>query len=109
MTPTGVAPDHFIDFHIVVLCATESQAHTATAMTHNIPDPHPIEISLQMTADPNYTNLTSNTTNQQKDLLQTHNQCLGKIKTEDTNRSQSMTPPQKTIVQMTWIVTLRMI
>ena len=77
MTPTGVTPDHFIDLHVIALHVTEAQVHTATAMTHHIADPHPIEISLEMTADPDYTNPASNTTNQHKDLLQAHKQCLG--------------------------------
>ena len=49
MTPTGVTPDHFIDFHIIALHATGAQAHTTTAMTHHIADPHLIGISPEMT------------------------------------------------------------
>ena len=109
MTPTGVAPDHFIDLHVIALHTTGAQAHTATAMTHHITDPHPIEISPKMTAEPNHTNPTSNITNQHKDLLQVHKQCLGKIRTEGTNRSQLTILPQNTIVQMSRIVTPRMI
>ena len=109
MTPTGATPDHFIDLHIIALHATEAQAHTTTAMTHHIADPHPIEIFPEMTADPNHTNPASNITNQHKDLLQVHKQHLGKIRTEGTNRSQLMILPQNTIVQMIRIVTLRMI
>ena len=109
MTPTGVTPDRFIDLHIITPHATEAQVHTTTAMTHHIADPHPIEISPEMTADPNYTNPTSNITNQHKDLLQAHKQHLGKIRTEDTNRLQLMILPQNTIVQMIRIVTPRMI
>ena len=109
MTPTGAAPDHFIDLHVIALHATEAQVHTTTTVTHHIADPHPIEISPKMTADPNHTNPTSNITNQHKDLLQVHKQHLGKIRTEDTNRSQMMILPQNTIVQMSRIVTLRMI
>ena len=70
MTPTGVASDRFIDLHIIALHATETQVHTTTAMTHHIADPHPIEISPKMTADPDYTNPASNITNQHKDLPQ---------------------------------------
>ena len=80
MTSTGAIPDHFIDLHIIALHATEAQAHTATAVTHHIADPHPIEISPKMTADPDHTNPTSNITNQHKDILQVHKQCLGKIR-----------------------------
>ena len=109
MTPAGVAPDHFIDIHVIALHTTQAQVHTATAMTHHIADPHPVEISPKMTADPNDTNPASNITNQHKDLLQVHKQHLGKIRTEGTNMSQLMILPQNTIVQMSRIVTLRMI
>ena len=87
MTPAGVTPDCFIDLHAIALHATEAQVHTATTVTHHIADPHPVEISHKMTADPDYTNPASNITNQHKDLLQVHKQDLGKIRTEDTNRS----------------------
>ena len=109
MTPAGVAPDRFIDLHIVALHATEAQAHIATTTTHPITDPHPAETSPEMTAGPNHTNPTSNITNHHKDLLQVHKQCLGRIRTEGTNRSQLTILPQNTIVQMSRIVTLRMI
>ena len=109
MTPTGITPDHFTGLHIIASHATEAQVHTPTAMTHHITDLHPIEIFPKMTADLNYTNPTSNITNQHKDLLQAHKQHLGKIRTEDTNRLQMMTPPQNTIAQMIRIVTLRKI
>ena len=109
MTPAGATPDYFIDLHIIALHTTEAQAHTTTAVTHHITDPHPIEISPKMTADPDHTNPASNITNQHKDLLQVHKQHLGKIRTEGTNRSQLMILPQNTIVQMSRIVTLRMI
>ena len=109
MTPTGVTPDHFTDLHIVAPHVKEAQVHTTTAVTHHIADLHPIEIFPKMTADLDHTNPTNNITNQHKDLLQVHKQCLGKIRTEDTNRLQLTIPPQNTIVQMSRIVTLRMI
>ena len=109
MTPTGVTPNHFIDLYVIAFHATEAQAHIATTMTHPIADPHPTEISPKMTADPDHTNPTSNIINQHKDLLPVCNQCLGKIRTEGTNRSQLTILPQNTIVQMSRIVTLRMI
>ena len=109
MPPAGVTPDHFTDLHVVAPHTTEAQVHTATAMTHHTADPHPIEISPEMTADLDHTNPTNNITNQHKDLLQAHKQHLGKVRTEDTNRLQLMIPPQKTIVQMIRIVTSRMI
>ena len=36
----------------VAYCATEAQAHTATAETHNTADPHHVGISPEMTVDP---------------------------------------------------------
>ena len=86
-----------------------SLVHTATTMTHHITDPHPIEIFPEMTADPNYTNPTSNIINQHKDLLQVHKLHLGKIRTEDTNKLQLTILPQNTIVQMIRIATPRTI
>ena len=68
MTPAGVAPVCFIDLHVIALHTTEAQAYTATNVTHHIADPHPIEISPEMTADPDHTNPTSNIINQHKDL-----------------------------------------
>ena len=109
MTPTGVASDHFIDPHIVALHATGAQAHIATAPTHHIVDPHPVGMSPKMTADPDHINPTINIINQHKDLLPVHKQCLGKTRTEGTNRSQLMILPQNTIVWMSRIVTQRMI
>ena len=100
MTPTGVAPNCFIDLHIIAPHATEAQVHTAASVTHHITDLHPIEIFPMMTADLDHTNPTDNITNQHKDPLQVHKQCLGKIRTEDTNRLQLMIPPQNTIAQM---------
>ena len=92
MTTTGATPDHSTDLHIITTHATEAQVHTASAMTHHITDLHPIEIFPEMTADLNHTNLTDNITNQHEDLPQVCKQCLGKIRTENTNRLQLLTP-----------------
>ena len=78
-------------------------------MTHHIADLHPIEIFPEMTADLDHTNLTDNITNQHEDLPQVCKQCLGKVRTEDTNRLQLTIPPQNTIAQMIRIVTPRTI
>ena len=109
MTATGVAPDHFIDPHVVALHTTGAPAHITTATTHHITDPHPAGISPEMTVDPECINPTSNIINQHKDHLPVSKQCLGKTRTEGTNRSQLMTLPQNTIAQMSRIVTQRMI
>ena len=92
MTPIGAAPEHSTDLHVITTHATEAQIQTATAMTHHIADLHPIEIFPKMTADLNHTNLTDNITNQHKNTPQVCKQCLGKIRTENTNRLQLMTP-----------------
>ena len=109
MTPTGVTADHFIDPHVIALHATGAQAHIATTMTYHITDPHPTGISPKMTAGPGHINPTSNIINQYKYLLPVRKQCLGKIRTEGTNRSQLTFLPPNTIVQMSRIVTQRMI
>ena len=88
MTPIGATPGHSTDLPNVVSHATEAQVHTATAVTHHTTDLHPIEIFPKMTADLDHTNPKNNITNWHKDLLQAHKQHHGKIKTEDTNRSQ---------------------
>ena len=77
-------------------------------MTHHTADLHPIEIFPVMTADLN-TNPKSNITNQYKDLPQAHKQHHGKLKTEDTNKSQLMIHHPNTTVQMIKIVTPRTI
>ena len=69
--------DHFTSPHAIVLHATGAQAHTTTAMTHHIADPHHTEISPEMTVDPKHINPTSTTTNQHKDHLPVHNQHPG--------------------------------
>ena len=109
MTPKGVVPNHFIDLHIVAPHATEAQVHTTAAVTHHIADLHPVEIFPEMTADLDHTNPAGNITNQHENPLQVHKQCLGKIRTEDTNKLQLTIPTQNTIAQMFRIVTPRMI
>ena len=109
MTPTGVTQDQFIDPHIIALHATGAPAPITTAATHCIADPHHAVTSPEMTLDPECINPTSNIINWHKDHLPVCKQCLGKTKTEGTNRSQLMTLPQNTIVKMSRIVTRRMI
>ena len=109
MTPIGATPGHSTDLPNIASHATEAQVHTTTAVTHHTADLHPIEIFPKMTADLNHTNPKNNITNQHKDLLQAHKQHHGKIKTEDTNKSQLMIHHQNTTVQMIKIVTPRMI
>ena len=109
MTPTGVTLDHFIDLHFVALHATGAPVPITTIATHHITDPLPAGTSPKMTVEPGCIIPTSNIINQHKDCLPVCKQCLGKTRTEGTNRSQLMTLPQNTIVQMSRIVTQRMI
>ena len=109
MTPAGATPDHFVDLHIIALHATGAPAPIATIATHHIADPLPTGTSPEMTVEPGSISPASNIINWHKDHLPVHKQCLGKTRIEGTNRSQLMTLPQNTIVQISRIVTLRMI
>ena len=101
--------DHFISPHTIALCTTGAQAHTATAMTHHIVDPHLTEISPEMTVDPEHINPTGTTTNLHKDHLPVHNQHPGSLRIEGTNRLQLMIHPQNIIALMNRTVIQRMI
>ena len=68
-TPTEVILGHFTGPHAIALCATGAQAHTATAGTHHIADPHHTGISPKTTVDPEHINPTNTTTNLHKDHL----------------------------------------
>ena len=54
MIPTEAILDHFINLHAIAPCITGVPAHTATAMTHHIADPHHADISPEMTVDPEH-------------------------------------------------------
>ena len=107
--PTEAIPDHFIDLHTIAPHITEVPAHTTTAVTHHIADPHPIDIYPEETVDPEHITPAGNIINQHKDHLPVHKQCLGNIRTEGTNRLQLIILPQNIIAQMNRIVTQRMI
>ena len=109
VTPTEAILYHFINLHAIAPHVTEVPAHTATAMTHHITDPPHIDIYPEETVDPEHINPAGNIINQHKDHLLVHKQCHGDIRTEGTNRSQSMILPQNFIAQMNRIVTQRMI
>ena len=101
--------DHFTSPHAVALCTTAAPAHTATAVTHHITDPHHTDISPEMTVDPEHVNPTGTTTNLHKDHLPVHNQHPGNPRIEGTNRLQLMIHPQNIIALMTRTVIQRMI
>ena len=109
MTPVGATPGHSTDLPNIVSHATEAQVHTTTAMTHHTADLHPVEFFPKMTADLDHTNPKNNITNQHKDLPQAHKQHHGKVKTEDTNKSQLTIHHQNTTLHMIKIVTSRTI
>ena len=67
-------------------CYCHDTPHCRSLSCRNLP---------KMTAVLNHTNLTDNTTTQHVDLPQVCKQCLGKIRTENTNRLQLTTPPSE--------------
>ena len=101
--------DHFTGPHAIAFCATGAQAHTTTAVTLHIVDPHHAEISPEMTVDPEHINPTGTTTNPHKDHLPVHNQHPGSPRIGGTNRLQWMIHPQNIIVLMNRTVIHRMI
>ena len=84
--PAGAILDHFIDLHAIVSHGTEVPAHTATAVTHHITDPHHTDISPDMTVDPEHRDPASNIINPNKDHLPVHSQHPGSLRIESTNR-----------------------
>ena len=62
--------DHFIDLHTIAPHITEVPAHTTTAVTHHIADPHHADISPEMTLDPECINPTGNIINLHKIICQ---------------------------------------
>ena len=107
--PTEVILDHSIDLHAIAPCITEVQACTATAVTCHTADPHHDNTSPERTVDPKHIGLAGNIINQHKACLLACKQCLGKTRTEGTNRSQLMILPHNTIAQVNRLVTQRMI
>ena len=101
--------DHFTGPHAIALHTTGAQAHTTTAETQHIADPHHVGTSPEMTVDPEHINPTSTTTNLHKDHLPVHNQHPGSLRIEGTNRSQLMIHPQNIIALMNRTVIQRMI
>ena len=108
MIPAKAILDHFIDLHAIAPHVTEVPAHTTTAATCHITDPHHKDSSLEGTVDPEHISSAGNIINQHKDHLPVHKKCLGNIWTGGTNRSQLMILPQNIIAQMNGIVTQRM-
>ena len=103
--PAGAILDHFIDPHTIAPYFTEVPAHTATAVTHHITDPHHTDISPGKTVDPEYIDPAGNIINPHKNHLPVHSQCPGNLRTGGINRSQLTILPQNIIAQMNRIVT----
>ena len=83
---------------------TEAPVCTTVIVIHPTADPHLTGTLPGMTADPNIGpgNIIPNQT---KDLHPLHGHHLGNTRTEDTNKSQSITYHQNTIAQMMMTVT----
>ena len=109
MIPTEAILNHFIDLHTVAPCITGVPAHTVTAVTHHITNPHHKDTYPGETVDPEHISPADSFINQHKDHLPVHKQCLGNMRTAGTNRSQLTILPQNIIAQMNRIVTQRMI
>ena len=104
-----VALDPFTGPHTVAHHATGAPAHTTTAETHHMSDPHHAGISSKMTVDAEHTNPTNTITNPHKDHLPVHNQHPGSPRIGSTNRLQLMTHHQNIIALMNRKVIQRMI
>ena len=104
-----VTLDPFTGPHAIVHHTTEAQAHTTTAETHHITDPHHAGISPQMTVDPEHANPRNTITKPNKDHLPVHIQHPGSPKIGSTSRLQLMIYPQSTIALMNRTVIQRVI
>ena len=93
--PTKAILDHFINPYAAAPHVTEVPAHTATAMTHHIADPHHINIYPEETVDPEHISPAGNIINQHKDHLPVHKQCLGNIKDRRHKQATIDDPPSE--------------
>ena len=109
MIPTGAILDHFTDPQALASSNTEVPAHTAPAVTHHITDPHHVDISPEMTVDPEHWDPASNIINPHKDHFPVHSQHPGSLRIENTNRLQLMIHPQNIIARMNRTVIQRII
>ena len=93
--PIGVDPDHSIGLLATISHEIEAPVTITAIVIHHTTDNPPVGIPPEMTADLT-TEPEGNITNRPKDLH-------GNLKTESTNKSQSMTHHLITIAQMTAI------
>ena len=99
-----VTPDHSTDLPTTTSHMTGAQVPTAAIVIHPIPDPHLTGTLPEMTADLDI-GPGNIITNQTEDLHPLHGHHPGNTRTEDTNKSQSMTHHWNTIAQTTTTVT----
>ena len=104
-TPIEVTPGHSTDLPTTTSHVTEAPVPTAAIMIHPTADPHLTGTLPEMTADPNI-GPGNISTNQTEDLHPLHRHHPGNTRTEDTNKSQSMTHHWNTIAQTTMTATL---
>ena len=103
-TPIEVTPGHSTDLPAATSHMTEAPVPTTTIVIHLTADPHLTGTLPKMTADPNI-GPGNISTNQTKDLHPLHGHHPGNTRTEDTNKSKSMTHHRNTIAQMTMTAT----
>ena len=95
--------------HAAVHHATEVPAHIARDETPCTVDPHPIEVSPEITVDQDQVHHINATTKHQQDPLTAPDGWTGKLRIENTNRSPLMIHHLSTIVLMSKPVTQKMI
>ena len=103
-----VTPGHSTDLPAATSHMTEAPVPTAAIVIHPTADPHLTGTLPGMTADPDI-GPGNIITNQTEDLHPLHGHHLGNTRTEDTNKSQSMTHHQNTIAQTMMTVTVMVI
>ena len=103
-TLVEVTPGHSTDLPAATSHMTEAPVPTATIMIHPTTDPHLTGTLPGMTPDPDI-GPGNIITNQTEDLHPLHRHNLGNTRTEDTNKSQSMTHHWNTIAQVMMTVT----
>ena len=109
VTLAEVALDSFTDPHATAHHATEAGAHTVTAETHHIADPHHTGVSPEITVDPGHAHPANTITKPQTDHLPVQIKHPGSPRTENTSKSPLMTRPQSTLALMNRTATQRMI
>ena len=105
MTLIEVTPDHTTDLPVETSHVIEAPVLTTVIVIHLTADRHLTETLPEMTADPDI-GPGNIITNQTEDLHPLHGHHPGNTRTEDMNKSKSMTHHRNTIAQMTITATL---